>query len=107
MVLGGIDDFITQRIDIKIDEERGNLDFESKLSPERNPDSPLINRTDVPSLKFSVQLPVTLGTLQRQFEWVMPLNHPIRVLFNLYEWAYGEFSRSTRGRCYPLFAIPT
>ena len=29
MVLGGIDDFITQRIDIKIDEERGNLDFES------------------------------------------------------------------------------
>lgn len=108
LVLGGIDDFITQRIDIKIDEERGNLDFESKLSPERNPELSFnkSGRT-VPSLKFSVAITGdTLGTLQRQFEWVMPLNHPIRVLFNLYEWAYGEFSRSTRGEMLPAFAIP-
>ncbi len=107
-VLGGIDDFLTQRIDIKIDDERGSLNFDSRLSPERNPEITFekSGRT-IPRLKFSVSITGdTLGTFQRQFEWVLPLNHPVRVVLDLYEWAYHEFSRSTRGEMLPAFGIP-
>ena len=75
----------------------------SQVVAERNPELSFnkSGRT-VPSLKFSVALPVTLWNTSTSVQWVMPLNHPIRVLFNLYEWAYGEFSRQRAGRCYPL-----
>jgi len=107
-VLGGIDEFISRRIDIKIDEEQGSLNFSSRLSPENNPDIAYDKAGQaVPSLKFKVSITGnTLETFQRQFQWVLPLNHPVRVVVDLYEWAYNEYSNSMCGNMLPAFGIP-
>lgn len=108
LVLGGIDEFLTQRIDIKLDDERGNLLLNSMLSPETNFEIAFDKAGQaVPSLKFSVSIiSRTLEPFERQFQWALPLNHPVRVLVDLYDWAFQEFSHSTRGDMLPAFGVP-
>lgn len=104
-VLDGIDQYLSNNIRIKRDEQE-EINLISKLSPEKNIDiSYLKNKTAEPMLKFEITLiEDDKQSFKREFLWVLPADHPSRLLANLYDWAREYYKNG--GNALPVFRVP-
>ncbi len=107
--LGGIDEFLTDKIRLTLDplNKSAPIKFDSLLCPP--PDEGVLKfektRTATPYLEFEVIITDGDDTqFKKVFRWVLPENHSMRLLVDLFSWVWEEYRKT--GDALPAFAIP-
>ncbi|WP_066633165.1 ATP-binding protein [Desulfolucanica intricata] len=106
-VIGGIDEFLENQIQLELGEDKRLVVFTSRVCPSE--ENQLLRYTKVktaePTLQFQVIISGRDGSsVKRDFMWVLPQNHQCRLLKDLFNLTYDAYQKSTNAL--PVFAIP-
>ncbi|MCR4440641.1 MAG: DUF87 domain-containing protein [Peptococcaceae bacterium] len=103
VTMGGINEYLKNKLRICLVNDEEAIDLKCELLP--GPNNFEKTRTAEPFLRFEVVLNDSDGTrFVKEFQWVIPENHPLRLLFHLYRWAFDEYKHSRN--VLPAYAIP-
>jgi DNA phosphorothioation-dependent restriction protein DptH len=107
--LGGIDEFLQDKIRLirGSTDDSESIPFYARLCPQS--DEGILNfektRSAVPYLEFEVIITNGDGNeFKKKFRWMLSENHPTRLLVDLYDWVWEEYSKASDDL--PAFAIP-